>query len=101
NEVGHIASRNTQAERVTLKRCAFEELSVRPDRGYSRELIDDDLVPRLAAKHCQEDDGWIVATAFVDRGFATFGNQIQNDILAGSFFCTKLKSPIGATSSLG
>jgi hypothetical protein len=85
---------------MTLERCAIEELGIRPDRGNGREFIDDDPVPRLAAKHRQKGDGRIIAIALFDCGFAAFGNHIQNDILARSFFCAKLKSPIGPTSRL-
>jgi hypothetical protein len=78
---------------MTLERGAIEELGVRPDRGHGRELVDDDPLRRLAAKHRQQGNGRIVAAALVDRGFAAFGNKIQDGILVRRLFGAKPNRP--------
>src|SRR5262249_43373210 len=61
---------------------------------------DGDLGWWPVAQYRQQGDGRVVASALVDRRFAAFGNQIQNNIAARGLRSAKIKSTISPSFCL-
>ena len=101
DKVRNIPGGDPQSERIPGDRFPLDETRGSERRGDGGEFIDDDLGRGLTAKHGKQDNRRIVAAALVDRGFAAFGNQIQDGVAARGLFGLKLKPPIGARFCLG
>jgi hypothetical protein len=93
HQVRSVSGSDPQSERIPGDRFSVDESRGSERRGHGRELVDRDLGRWLAAKHRQQHNGRIVAAALVDRGFAAFGNKIQDGILVRRLFGAKPNRP--------
>ena len=81
---GTLPAAMRRRERGAFDRGAINELIVGPDRSDGGHFVDDNSGWGCVAQHRQESDGWIVTITLL-TWLATFGNQVQDDILARSF----------------
>src|SRR5262249_5328857 len=100
DEVRHVGGGDLEAKCVTFDRGAIDELIGSPHGRHGGHLVDDDLGRRRITQHRQQGSSWIIAAAFVDTGFAAFGNEVEDYICGRCFLAADLKPAVAACCCL-